>query len=105
MFKPRPYDPDRVDTRTQAQRDATDRNFGIFKLRGLHAQMGLLTGPRRELARMLVDQELIERGALSMADAERGHWERIRHRDAKIFAAGKCPQCREKLAECECIPF
>lgn len=63
MFKPRPYDPDRKDNRTQAQKASAKRNFRIFQLRGLHAQVNLLTGKRREAARKLVDQELQAMGA------------------------------------------
>lgn len=63
MFKPRPYDPNRKDGRTPAQKAASDRNFRIFLLPGLYAQVGLLTGKRREQARKLVDQELAAMGA------------------------------------------
>lgn len=63
MFKPRPYDPNWKDNRTQAQKASAMRNFRIFQLRGLHAQVGLLTGKRREAARRLVDQELRAMGA------------------------------------------
>lgn len=62
-FRPRPYDPDREDNRTPSQKAASDRNFRIFKLRGLHAQCTLLTGRRREAAQRLVDQELAAIGA------------------------------------------
>lgn len=65
MFKPRPYDPDRIDYRTDAQKRACERNFRIFKLRGLHAQVWLLTGWRRKVARWLVDLELGRMGAES----------------------------------------
>lgn len=63
MFKPRPYDPSRKDGRSQAAKEASDRNFRIFKLRGLYAQVGLLTGKRRERARKIVDEELKAMGA------------------------------------------
>lgn len=63
MFKPRPYDPDRPDNRSPAQKVASNRNFRIFKLRGLYAQMHLLTCKRRDQARKLVDQELAAMGA------------------------------------------
>ena len=63
MFKPRPYDPERPDKRTPAQIAANQRNFRIFQLRGLHAQMRLLTGKRRDQAWKLVDQELAAMGA------------------------------------------
>lgn len=76
MFKPRPYDPDRADNRSPAQKAAGERNFRIFMLRGLHAQMRLLTGRRRELARKLVDEELAALGAETQA-------RRLEHRRAK----------------------
>ena len=63
MFRPRPYDPDRVDTRTEAQKKAGERNFRIFRLRGLYAQMWLLTGWRRKVAWWLVNRELAAFGA------------------------------------------
>lgn len=78
MFKPRPYDPYREDHRTPAQKAASDRNFRIFKLRGLHAQMSLLTGKRREQAQKLVDQELAAMGAQSETERQaerRAKWE------------------------------
>lgn len=63
MFKPRPYDPDRKDNRTPAQKAASERNFRIFQLRGLSTQVRLLTGKRREKAMRLVDEELAAMGA------------------------------------------
>ena len=33
-FQPRPYDPNRKDKRTPAQKAASNRNFRIFQLRG-----------------------------------------------------------------------
>lgn len=78
MFRPRPHDPDRKDDRTAAQKQAGERNFRIFRLRGLHAQLWLLTGKRREQAQRLVDQELASIGARTetqrQADA-RAKWE------------------------------
>ena len=78
MFKPRTYDPDRENNRSPAQKAANDRNFRIFRLRGLHAQMWLLTGKRREQAKKLVDQELAAMRAESetkrQADS-RAKWE------------------------------
>lgn len=70
-FKPRPYDPDREDTRTDAQRAATDRNFMIFKLRGLWSQAGMLMEPQKSAVRALIDVDLRERGALPQRDHER----------------------------------
>nr|WP_047169713.1 hypothetical protein [Sphingomonas sp. Y57] len=79
-FKPRPYDPDREDTRSDAQRAATDRNFMIFKLRGLWSQAGMLMEPTRTAVRALIDVDLRERGALPQAEHER---EERRKRDAR----------------------
>jgi hypothetical protein len=62
-FQPRPYDPNRKDTRTPAQRTANERNFRIFQLRGLASFRFLLTGKRRDALLRLVDQELKEIGA------------------------------------------
>lgn len=67
-FRPRPYDPDRKDSRTPAQKAATERNFRIFQLHGLHAQVRLLTGKRRERAQQLVDDELRAMGARTVTE-------------------------------------
>ena len=80
MFKPRPYDPDRVSKQTPAQQAATERNFRVFRLHGLHSQMFLLTGPRRELAQLLVDQELIAMGAQTTAEAQTARTQEIMRR-------------------------
>lgn len=107
MFKPRPYDPDRKDTRTPAQKAAQMRNFRVFQLRGLHAQVRLLTGKRRERAMALVDQELKAMGALTMRD----HDEKMRRerfdklRKAASAEPRKCMECGELWDECDCIPF
>lgn len=101
MFKPRPYDPGRVSKQTPAQQAATIRNFNVFKLHGLHSQMGMLTGPRRELARALVDQELIAMGARTVAEANDA-------RKAKLWrklSKQKCADCGQQLDNCDCIPF
>ena len=63
MFKRRPYDPNKPDTRTPAQKAAGDRNFAIFKLRGLWSFSYLLTGKRRSVMQRLVDAELKALGA------------------------------------------
>lgn len=63
QFRPRPYDPDRKDTRTPAQRAANDRNFRVFQLRGLASFRYMLTGQRRDALLRLVDQELKAIGA------------------------------------------
>lgn len=67
-LKLRPYEPGRDMKRTAAQRTATDRNFRIFRLRGLYHQAGLLTGQRRERMQRLVDEELAALGADRMAE-------------------------------------
>lgn len=51
--------------RTPAQDAATQRNFLIFRLRGLYAQTFLLTGWRRKVAHWLIDRELHRLGAES----------------------------------------
>ena len=84
MFKPRPYDPDRKDTRTPAQKAASNRNFRIFQLRGLHAQMFLLTGKRRDAAQKLVDQELVVMGAATQdqhREASFAKWAKLNESD------------------------
>ena len=62
-FQPRPYDPNRKDKRTPAQKAASNRNFRIFQLRGLASFRFLLTGDRRDTLLRLVDEELEEIGA------------------------------------------
>ncbi len=64
MFRQRPYDPNREYTpRTLAQINAGNRNFRIFRLRGLSAQAYILTGWRRKLAEWAIDRELALLGA------------------------------------------
>lgn len=65
MLKLRPYTDFREASGTEKQRAARDRSWRIFKLRGLYAQVSLLTGERRTVARALVDQELALLGAES----------------------------------------
>lgn len=101
MFKPRPYDPERESKQTPKQEAATRRNFRIFRLHGLHAQLGLLSGPRRDLARMLVDQELIALSALTIGESRRKQQEaRNRKYDRRT-----CADCGEKIDNCDCVPF
>ena len=78
MAKIRPFRPsgERQDNRTEAQKAATDRNFGIFKLRGLWAQAAILREPYRSGVRGLIDADLIARGA----KAEQEHRAEIRER-------------------------
>lgn len=60
-----------VSRRPSAQQVASrNRNWRIFKLRGLQTQMLLLTGPRRVLAQQLVDRELALIGAKPKAEHE-----------------------------------
>lgn len=107
MFKPRPYDPERRSKQTPAQQAATERNFRLFRLHGLHSQMFLLTGPRRDLARMLVDQELTALGAMTTEESQRAAYQKRARRAAKRRAEqpDKCADCGEQLNECDCIPF
>lgn len=105
-FRTRPYDPTRPDTRTPAQKAAAIRNFRVFQLRGLHAQVGLLTGKRRERARTLVDQELKAMGALTMADHATARMDRIKAMAARRAKnPPKCPDCGDPVDQCDCIPF
>jgi hypothetical protein len=101
MFKPRPYDPDREDKRTPAQKDAAIRNFRIFKLHGLHSQMRMLTGPRRDLALALVDQELLAMGARTVDEANDARKVKLWRKLAK----SNCADCGEPINACDCIPF
>jgi len=107
MFRGRPHNPDGWDKLTPAQRAASQRNFRIFQLRGLHAQVRLLTGKRRDRAMALVDQELVAMGALPMAEHAA---ERARKLNEKLVKAAtqeprKCIDCGEIWNECDCIPF
>lgn len=79
MFKHRPYDPERRDYRTAAQRAASNRNFLIFRLRGHYAQSYLLTGWRRKAVHFLIDLELRRLGAESETKRHaerRAQWEK-----------------------------
>jgi hypothetical protein len=104
-FKMRPFDQACKGTRTSAQEKATARNFRIFRLRGLHAQVSMLSGPRRELAEALVDWELIEMGAKTMAQADQDRWDRIMKKNLKAASNGKCFECGLPINTCECLPF
>ena len=49
---------------TKAQQEAHDRNFYIFRLRGLHDQVGMVRNQERiDKLRELIDQELESIGA------------------------------------------
>lgn len=48
---------------SEKQVNARTRNFRIFRLRGLHANLGMMSEPRRHLARALLDDELHALGA------------------------------------------
>lgn len=67
----KPYDAPRQ-KRTRAQDAATDRNFRIFRLRGLYYELGMFTGWRRRIARWMLDREFTAMGALTMAQ----HWKK-----------------------------
>lgn len=60
MRPPRLYDPSRKPgpPPTERQRLARDRNWRIFRLRGLWYQAWCLTGERRDAMQALVDQEI-----------------------------------------------
>lgn len=49
--------------RTEAQRRATMRNWGIRQLRALSAQTHMLAPARGRAVRSIIDEELSERGA------------------------------------------
>lgn len=64
--------------RTPKQNAATQRNFLIFRLRGLYYQAFMLTGWRRKLAHWLIDRELRRHGAESETNRfaqRRAEWE------------------------------
>lgn len=63
MLKVEPYQPGRVDKRSDAQKAAHARNFKVFNLRGLASMRFRLTGPRRDALLDLVDAELALIGA------------------------------------------
>jgi len=111
MFKLRPYDPDRPDTQTPAQKAATERNFRVFRLHGLHSAMRMLTGPRREMALMLVDQELTAMGADTTAQVRSKRIEkqlRKRRKEEALRRANPHPHTDDPDCLCEnCldIPF
>lgn len=48
---------------TRAQINAQNRNWRIFRLRGLHCQIGMLTGWRLRVARWVIERELVAMGA------------------------------------------
>lgn len=88
MFKIRPYDRNRENKQTTAQRAATEKNFRIFRLRGLWSQAGLLAEPYATAARVAIDADLRERGAEPerqrqarlQAESERQYVEECAHR-------------------------
>tara|TARA_R110002074_G_scaffold262994_1_gene435081 strand:+ start:4454 stop:4771 length:318 start_codon:yes stop_codon:yes gene_type:complete len=71
QWRPAPYDPDKPDKSTPAQKAAQGRNFGIFQLRGLYALCFRLREPYRSGAMAMIDADLIARGALPQAEHER----------------------------------
>lgn len=105
MFKPRPYDPDRPNKQTSAQRAATDRNFAIFKLHGLWAQAGMLNEPIRSTVRALIDADLKDRGAKTRTERDRELVAKALKRRQREEAKRVCTDCGHPFLECECIPF
>lgn len=74
---PRLYDPSRKPgpPPTERQKVARDRNWRIFKLRGLYYHAFLLTGDRRSAMHALVDEELQALGALGQTDKHQRDFE------------------------------
>ena len=92
MFKARPYDPNREDNRTAAQKAAGNRNWRIFKLRGLYHQMWLLTEERRAAAQAAADAELVALGAEpETTRIERIQRERERYENFRNALIGDLP--------------
>lgn len=61
--------PKRPGVRQHVQRtEAQERAFRVFRLRGLYWMLHALTGPRLEMAKMLVDWELTRLGAETETD-------------------------------------
>lgn len=94
MFKVRPYDPDREDVQSELQRAATHRNFGIFRLRGMWSQASMLQEPYRTAARVAIDADLRERGALPQREHERA--ERAK-RPAKLAKSPPDPAAEDDI--------
>lgn len=94
MFKPRPYDPNRIERRTPAQIAAANRNFEIFKLRGLWAQAAMLSEPFRSTVRALIDADLRARGALSQPDHQRAAMKKRMKKRANPLRDDIDPDCR-----------
>lgn len=77
---------------TPAQIRAQNRNWRIFRLRGLREQVRLLTGWRLRLARWVIERELIAMGAT--VKAKKPHNPRIRF-DPKWRATDVQPEFEE----------
>lgn len=78
MGKIKPFDPSKPYVpRTPAQEAAGRRSFLIFRLRGLYAQAGLLTGDRRERAERAIDEELKAMGAEPETERRRKQTEEL----------------------------
>ncbi len=82
----RPTDPNRPRRiMTEAQRAANDRNFRIFRIRGLHTLAFILSADRRQAVQTIIDDELralgVE-GQTARVEAGRARWERISEREA-----------------------
>ncbi|OHC95585.1 MAG: hypothetical protein A2792_03590 [Sphingomonadales bacterium RIFCSPHIGHO2_01_FULL_65_20] len=56
---------------TTAQIAARNRNFRIFRLRGLFAQVSMLSPARRELVEAIIDDELSELGSVTETEARK----------------------------------
>lgn len=86
-FKARPFDPDRQDNRTAKQKEATERNFRIFRLRSLWALAYILTEPNRSTVQALIDFELQRFGALPQREHEQEQRRKYRARNERLRQA------------------
>lgn len=83
---------------TERQRVARNRNWRVFKLRGLWASCGLLAEPYRTAARRAIDDDLLASGAVPQGLRE------IHGRMNHILAAMSDGATIEEIAETY-IPF
>ncbi len=90
-FAPRPYDPEREDKRTDAQKAATERNFRVFRLRSLWALSYVLSEPVRSTVQALIDFELTKIGALPQREHEAEQRRKYRSRNARLRQAPPDP--------------
>lgn len=91
MFTPRRYDPSRPSKpATERQKATRNRNWRIFKLRGLYCSVGWLTGERRAMAKAAIDLELELLGAEGCAARqEREQREAERYEKFRAQLTGK----------------